>query len=205
MLGTSNPAKQRELGLLLDGLSLIPKSPSEVGLDTPPEERGDTHQAIAVDKAIQWSERGEMLAIASDGGLVVPALGPDWESRYTHRFAGPEADDSQRAESLLELMMSYQGADREASWVEAVALADRGTLLESWEVNGATGVIAERPGALPETRGETRGFWVFSLWYFPHLGKTWGQLSLEERQDLDDHWLRLRDKVHGYFRSRLAG
>ena len=195
LLGTSNPAKQSELRLLLKGLALVLKSPSEVGLETPPEEEGETHQAIAIAKAVRWSERSGMLAIASDGGLAIPALGADWDSRYTHRFAGPGADDPQRVASLLELMQPYQGRDREASWVEAVALADRGSLLESWEVSGATGFIAEAPGAL----SETRGFWVFSLWYFPHLGKTWNQLALEERRGLNDHWQRLREQVQGFF------
>ena len=49
-----------------------------------------------------------------------------WESLYTHRFAGADADDHERAKRLLELMQPYQGADREATWIEALAIADRG-------------------------------------------------------------------------------
>ena len=93
LLATGNPAKQQALRELLDGLPLQPVIPADLGLSADPEETAETHEAIAVEKAVEWSRLGGMLAIASDGGLVVPSLGPNWESRYTHRFAGPAADD----------------------------------------------------------------------------------------------------------------
>ncbi len=200
LLGTNNPDKQEVLRWTLDGLPLAPRTPSQLGLLAEPSEEGETHRAIATAKAIEWSNSGSMLAIASDGGLVIPALGPNWESRYTHRFAGPEADNAQRLERLMELMQPYKGARREATWIEAVAIADPGELLASWEIQGATGIVAERPSAVPQFSG----FWVFSVWYFPELGKTYDQLSLEERQGLDDHWAALRRKVQSFFRSQLG-
>ena len=126
LLATGNRDKQSEFRRLLEGLPFTPATPAEVGIDAAPEEEGETHEAIARDKAAQWSKSASMLAVASDGGLVVPALGPRWESRYTHRFAGPAADNNERLARLLELMRPYRGEDRRASWVEALALADRG-------------------------------------------------------------------------------
>ena len=138
-----------------------------------------------------------MLVIASDGGLVVPALGANWESRFTHRFAGPAADDDERLRRLLQLMQPYQGSDRQASWIESVAIADRGAVLQSWELTGSTGVInSESPGELG-----TPGFWVFSVWYFPQFGKTYNQLSDSEKESLDDHWTRLKELVQDYFKN----
>jgi len=195
LLGTSNPSKQDALRWLLEGLALAPTTPSQLGLAVAPDERGDTHQDIANAKALDWSRSGSMLAIASDGGLVLPALGDAWDSRYTHRFAGPEATNAQRLERLLDLMRPFQGDQRRATWVEAVAVADRGKLLASWKVNGATGVIADKPSTLPDTSG----FWAFSVWYFPALGKTYDQLSQEQRERLDDHWAQLRTMVPKFF------
>ena len=74
LLGTGNPSKQETLVWLLEGLPLTPTSPSQLGLSDPPEERGDTHQEIANNKALAWSKSSSMLAIASDGGLILPAL-----------------------------------------------------------------------------------------------------------------------------------
>ena len=195
LLGTGNPAKQDTLRWLLEGLPFSPVTPIQVGLRTVPEEAGDTHEAIARSKAQEWSRAGSMLALASDGGLVIPALGTGWESRYTHRFAGPAADDAQRQRHLLELMQQYRGEHRKATWVEALAIADRGRLLASWELQGATGTIVEGYG----DPSQASGFWAFSIWYFPEFDRTYNQLSLQEREELDDHWVRLRRLVQSFF------
>ena len=196
MLATGNGDKQSAFRSLLDSLPFHPATPNELGVTASPNEDGDTHEAIAREKAVKWSEAGSMLAIASDGGLVVPVLGPAWESRHTRRFAGQEVDDSQRADRLLELMEPYTGADRSASWAEALAIAYKGRLLASWELLGATGEIAQarQPGLVPE-------FWSFTVWNFPELEKTYNELTPDELQSLNDHWTRLGHLVRRFFQS----
>ena len=202
LLATGNPAKQVALRQLLAGLPLTPVAPAEVGLaGFDPAETGETHEAIAVAKAQEWSRRASLLAIASDGGLVVPALGHNWQSRYTHRFAGPAADDGERRRRLLELLKPCAGGEREASWVEALAIADRGRPLKSWELKGGSGVIAETPQDGPHSPG----FWVFPLWHFPTLGKYYNQLTDAEKETLGDHWATLGRLVRGYFLEEFAG
>ena len=102
LLATTNPAKERTFRWLLDGLPLSPMTPAELAFEDVPQEEGETHEAIARSKAELWSLAGSTLAIASDGGLVLPALGGRWESRYTHRFAGPATDDAERLSRLLD-------------------------------------------------------------------------------------------------------
>ena len=200
LLATANPAKEQTFRRLVEGLPLSPMTPAQLGLEVASDEEGETHESIARTKAELWSQAGSMLAIASDGGLVLPALGSRWESRYTHRFAGPAADDAERLARLLELMQPFQGTEREASWREAVAIAYCGRILVSWELIGATGLIADSPG----DQYETPGFWAFSVWYFPRFEKTYPQLTPEERESLDDHWTRLRQLVQRYFRSHFV-
>ena len=113
----------------------------------------------------------------------------------THRFAGPAADDAERRRRLLELLESSSGAQREASWVEALAIADSGSPLKSWELKGASGIIAESP----EPGSHPPGFWVFPLWYFPHLGKYYNQLTGGEKESLGDHWATLKRLAQAYF------
>ena len=201
LLATTNPDKQQALRRLVEDLPLSPVTPSRMGLEINPEEEGETHLEVARQKAIQWSKAASTLAIASDGGLVLPALGDLWDSLYTRRFAGEPADGPTRVKRLLELMRPYQGADRQASWVEALAVAHRGRVLVSWESRGATGVIAQEP---PETLPESSGFWVFSVWEFPQLGKRYNQLSTAQRDALDDHWIKLRGLVQRYFNSHFV-
>ncbi len=197
LLASGNPAKQQSLRWLLEGLPLSPVTPQQLGLDSDPEEEGETHEIIARQKARDWSLAGSMLVIASDGGLVIPALGSNWESTLTHRFAGPAADDADRQDRLLELMRPYRGRKREASWVEALAIADRGEVLTSWGLTGATGVIGREVGDIPQVPG----FWVFSLWHFPQYARTYNELSLQERESLGDHWNRLRGLVQMFFQA----
>ena len=196
LLATGNRDKQEQFREILAGLPLSPVTPLEIGLSAVPDEDGDTHEAIARDKAKQWSTASSMLAIASDGGLVVPALGPRWESRYTHRFAGPAADNGERLARLLELMRPYSGEERRASWVEALALADRGRVLASWELSGGVGYLDDQPpsGPLPE-------FWVFNVWRFPQFEATYNQLTAAQRDSIYDHWGHLRRLVRRYFQS----
>lgn len=195
LLGTSNPDKQDALRSLLEGLPLQPAIPAQLGFAAAPDEKGDTHEKIARSKARYWSQAASMLTIASDGGLVVPSLGPGWESRYTHRFAGSDADNAQRLQRLLELMQPYSGDQREASWVEAVAIADGDRVLASWELKGPTGIIASSSS----TPSQTSGFWAFSVWYFPQFGKTYDQLTLDQREAVKDHWVQLRRVVQSFF------
>ena len=200
LLATSNPTKQQTFRWLLEGLSLSSVTPDQLGLSTVPKEEGDTHEAIARLKARQWSVAGSALTIASDGGLVIPALGEWWESRFTHRFAGPAADDGGRIQRLLELLHPYQGTARKAWWVEALAIASRDRVLASWELRGGSGVIAEAPS--DSSRGSS--FWAFSVCYVPQFGKTYNHLSPQEWEALGDHWTRLRRLVQGFFRDCLA-
>ena len=196
LLATGNGEKQRKFQSLLDGLPLTPITPAELGITASPDEDGETHEAIAREKAVRWSEAGSMLAIASDGGLVIPALGPAWESRHTHRFAGPAVNDSQRVDRLLELMEPLTGTDRNASWAEAVAVAHKGRPLASWELLGATGAVAQTRQSGPVTE-----FWAFTVWTFPWYGKTYDQLTPDELESLNDHWSRLGHLIRRFFRS----
>ena len=200
LLATGNPAKQQKLAWLVEGLGLSTTTPQQLGLSGVPEEEGGTHQEIARDKAREWALAGSTLAIATDGGLVLRALGDNWESIYTHRFSGPAADDQERTRRLLELMEPYHGDQREASWVEGLCIADRGRILASWELTGGTGVIAEAPSDTPAIPG----FWVFSVWHFPQFGRIYNQLTPEELESLDDHWTSLRRLLRRYFQSHFV-
>ena len=59
LLATGNPAKQRMLAWLLEETGLAQVTPQQLGLDRVPDEDGDTHLAVARDKAAQWSRSGD--------------------------------------------------------------------------------------------------------------------------------------------------
>jgi inosine/xanthosine triphosphate pyrophosphatase family protein len=189
LLATTNRAKQARLQWLLEGLPLVCHSPGEAGLGVyiPPEETGASHCEIAAEKAVGWSQAGSMLAVCSDGGLNIPALGDRWQSILTRRLTG-EGSDEERVERLLELMRPYPPEHRQASWTEALAIADNGRLLACWEVQGATGMVALTPGP----QASVSGFWAFTVWEIPALGKRYSELTEDELASVDDHWTQLK-------------
>ena len=190
LLGTENRAKQERLAWLLEGLGLKLVTPAQASLAVPVvEEDGPSHQANATAKAMSWSEAYRGMAIASDGGLVVPALSYWWDSLRTRRFFG--GDDLGRAHGLVSRMAHLDGKNRRAYWVEAVALADHGRLLHTLAAQSGEGVIA---GEVAE-RLIKDGFWVGAVWCFPQLGKLYAELTETELQQVGDHWSAFKGQI----------
>lgn len=182
VLATANAAKRAQLRWLLGGLPLRP-------LEAPPREVSETAADLAGNaalKALAYSSEG--LTIGSDGGLVVPALAGRWDPLRTHR---------QGQARLRELVRGL--TDRRVRWSEAVAIADRGHLLASWTASGTQGVLA------PEPWPEPTEFWVWDVFLFPRLGKTWSEIDATERNEVDGTWLALRREVRAFFGSTQAG
>ncbi|MBI3744876.1 MAG: hypothetical protein HY261_11420 [Chloroflexi bacterium] len=188
LLATTNPAKQEKLRWLLDGLGVELVRPQDIGVRVETAEEEGSHEAIAGAKAVAWAKASGVMAIASDGGLVIPSLGERWDALRTGRFAGAKAGDRERIEALLALMKSYRGEERVAYWREAVAVADGERVLASWSAESGRGRIAEQYAASKVIAG----FWAFSLWVVPPFEKAYAELTVAERERVDDHWGRLR-------------
>ena len=197
VIATTNPAKAAKLRWVLEGLPLDLQAAVDLRA---PAETGDSYAENARLKAIAASEAAGGLAIASDGGVQVLALGPAWNGLFTGRAAGDDVEEEMRARHLLLLMQGKKGDERRIAWTEAVALADRGTVLGSWEESGNEGLLTEGydgTDAIP-------GFWVYSLWYYPQLGKRYVQLAAEELDRVDLTWGRLRARVQDFFGQSLG-
>ena len=197
LLGSTNPAKIDRLRECLEGWAFDFITVNELSPHEPPEEIGGTHVGIAKAKALAWAQISGGLAIASDGGIDIPALGPNWDSLLTRRAAGEHATDEDRIRHLLTLMEHLESdADREATWREGLAIASPSGVVQTWEVTGPTGVIRNEPSAK-----RIEGFWLAGLWLFPEMGKTYTELTKDELAHVGDPWLRLAADV----REWLAG
>ena len=201
LLATTNSAKADHLAWLLEGVPLRRVTLEEANLHTvdPPTEADLTLKAIAEGKAIAWSRAFGGLALASDGGIAIPALGESWEERLTARFAGSNATDAQRVEALLALLQPYHDEDRSAFFRECVALANNGTLLQSWCAESAPGSIAEsyRPDDV------VPGFWLLTVWRHPSSGIRVAARSPSEPGYPDGTWARIKPGVQQFLRSHV--
>ncbi|HVA26389.1 MAG TPA: non-canonical purine NTP pyrophosphatase [Chloroflexota bacterium] len=178
VLGTNNPAKRAKLRWLLTGLPFR-------ALEAPPlsvPETGATFRDNAAAKALAHSAAG--WAIASDGGLVIPALRDRWQPLRTAE-QGPEL--------LAQLLASRPDRTVAGWWHEALAIACRGTLRATFEAE-------ETHGLLQRTApGSASGFWVDQLLWIPEAGTTLAQASQEQRTSIDRTWNRLRRELRAHF------
>ena len=189
---STNAAKVARLRACLEGRPFTILDVADFSPDDPPsEDGGDNHREIAEAKAVAWARRAGGLAIASDGGMEIPVLGPNWDSLLTRRAAGADATDEDRIAHLLSLMAPFDNPpDRRAAWHEALAMANSDGVIHTWETHGPTGIIRHEPST---TRIE--GFWAARLWYFEQFGKTYTELSDEELEQIGDPWQRLASGV----------
>jgi XTP/dITP diphosphohydrolase len=171
VVATRNRGKMREFRSLLAPAGLTLLSLEEVGLEGDFEETGASFAENARLKALFWSCRTEHGVLADDSGLEVFALGRR-PGVYSARYAGPGASDADRIQALLEELRRC-GGDRSARFICALVLARRGAVL--FETEGeCRGMIADSP------RG-TNGFGYDPVFVFPELGRTYAELSEEEK------------------------
>jgi XTP/dITP diphosphohydrolase len=172
VLATLNPAKGRELVALLGSVPFHIRMLADIPGARLPEETGTTYAENALVKARTAAEITGELALGDDSGLEVDAL-DGAPGLYTARFGGPGLDDRGRWELLLKRLAGMPPARRTARFRCVIALAGPG-----WPervVEGvAEGVIAESP------RG-TGGFGYDPVFFYPPLGRTFGELSDQEK------------------------
>ena len=173
-MASSNPGKLREYRALAQpagGSVDINFIPIFHSMDVF-EEIWPTIAENAAGKALHYSRFAEGVVIADDSGLVVPALGGA-PGVHSARYAGPGASDADRIRKLLGEMRGKTGEDRRARFVCVVAVAESGRMRGVFSAS-ADGILLEEP------RGHD-GFGYDPIFYFPALGKTYAEISREEK------------------------
>ncbi len=166
LLATRNKGKIREITLAGPGLEFQ----SLLDLAELPEvqENGLSFAENARLKAQYYYRLTALPCLADDSGLMVDAL-QGAPGIYSARWA---ANDEQRIEKLLARLRGVDAGKRRARFVCALCFSWGDS---SIEVEGeAEGEI------LFEPRGEG-GFGYDPIFYYPPLGKTFAELSLEEK------------------------
>jgi XTP/dITP diphosphohydrolase len=180
LIATSNAGKLRDFAAAAQPYGIEAHSIPHFSSLPPVIEDGETFQANASKKAACYSRYvpGE-LVIADDSGLEVYALGGR-PGVHSARYA---ADEPRRAEDNTDdeannakLIREIQGLppDRRAGRFVCSIAAARDQEILGHFAGTAEGVILDRP------RGRN-GFGYDPLFYFPAIGKTFAELSVEEK------------------------
>jgi XTP/dITP diphosphohydrolase len=173
-VASSNPGKLREYRALAEPAGPPVDLASLPNFDSLPvfEEIWPTFAENAAGKALHYSRFAPGIVIADDSGIVVPALGGA-PGVLSARYAGPGASDADRIRKLLGEMRGMTGDDRRARFVCVVAVAD------SRRMRGLFSAFAE--GILLEEPQGDGGFGYDPIFFFPSLGKTYAEISREEK------------------------
>jgi XTP/dITP diphosphohydrolase len=172
LLASGNPGKLKEYQVLAAGHALeFELLPGFAALPEFPED-APSFAENAAGKAQYYSKHSNGLVFADDSGLVVPSLGGA-PGVLSARYAGPGASNEQRNAKLLGELRGKYGAERAAYFVCVLALALRGkcAVVVSGKVDGEI---------LDEPRGGG-GFGYDPVFYFPELGKSFAELTAEEK------------------------
>jgi XTP/dITP diphosphohydrolase len=196
VLVTHNEGKRREYALLFKDLPIEMHTLSEFDGVPAIREEGTTFEEIASGKAQQAARLLNISAIADDSGLEVEAL-DGAPGILSARYGGEPTDDARNNRMLREAM---KGKDnRRASFVCAVSIA---------KPSGQTLIYTGRCAGeiLHEPRGDN-GFGYDPLFFYPPFGRTFAQLTAEEKNRVSHRgraMRKLRDDV-GNIAKWLAG
>ena len=182
VLATHNPGKLREMGEILKDFGIEVVSPKDLGITVDVEETGSTFAENAMLKAKAICKAADLPAIADDSGLCVDALNGA-PGVYSARYGGEGLDDRGR---YMLLLSSLRGAPtRAAHFACAVACAflNGDTLTAEGRCDGS---IAYAP------LGEG-GFGYDPVFLLPGTGKTFGQLTQEEKSAVSHRGRALRE------------
>lgn len=181
LLASNNGHKIKEikeiLGDFFDVVSL-----REAGVESDPEETGATFEENARIKAVAGMKASGMPCIADDSGLEVFAL-DGLPGVMSARYAGGHGDDSANNEKLLRELEN--ASDRSARYVCVICMAfpNGHEIVARGECRGTI---------LKEARGEG-GFGYDPLFFFPQFGKTFAEITAEEKNEVSHRKAALRE------------
>ena len=174
VLATNNTHKIEEIKDILSGPQLEILTLNDFKDFPKIEETGKTLEENAILKAKVIYQFTKVISLADDSGLEVDALSGAPGVRSS-RFAGKHCSYKDNNVKLLSLMKNIPWEKRGATFVCVVAIAK--------DLDNIITVRGEVRGIITtEERGES-GFGYDPVFYLPELGKTFAQLSFEEKNE----------------------
>jgi XTP/dITP diphosphohydrolase len=156
-------------------------------------ENGQTFQDNALLKAKHYFQHTEIPVIADDSGLVVPALNNEPGIRSA-RYSGSQSTYEKNNALLLSRMKNLTGDQRLAYFICVVVYFD-GKNVISAEGRAEGRIIDQQKGR--------QGFGYDPLFYYPGLGKTFAEMSPEEKNQVS-HRFRALQKLNEKLRKSFG-
>jgi len=170
ILATRNRGKIEEISALLVRFPVAIKTLDDFGPIPPIVEDGASFDDNAYKKASVTARILGFPVLADDSGLMVDALGGA-PGIHSARYAGENATDADRCDRVLAEMRDE--TNREAAFMCVISIAVPTGPALTYEGRCA-GLIAEAPKG-------ANGFGYDPIFYYPPLGKTFAELSRDQK------------------------
>ncbi len=177
IFGTGNKNKLREIREIMAGLDYEIVTAADAGIDSDPEENGESFEENALIKARAVFENSDRTSIvmADDSGLCIDYLGGEKGELGIHsaRFMGHDTSYEKKNAAVLERMRDVPDRDRTARFVCAVA-----TILPS----GREITVRESmEGCIAHEISGANGFGYDPIFFLPEFGMTSADISPESK------------------------
>lgn len=185
VLASHNRHKWAEIQKITSKFNMELLLESDLGIDADVEETGTTFEENSYIKAKAIMELTGLPALADDSGISVAALNGA-PGVYSARYGNdPSLDDRGRLELLLKNTENVPDDKRDAMYVAVITLVmpDGKTVQARGEVHGKL---------LREPAGEG-GFGYDPIFSYPPFGKTFAQVSAEEKNSVSHRAVALQE------------
>jgi len=199
VIATKNSGKSAEIKGVLKDFPILVKDLNDFGPIPEPVEDGETFEENAYKKASFTAKVLGLPALADDSGLMAEALS-DAPGVHSARYAGPAATDLENNAKLLKELSGIE--NRKARFCCVLSLSVPAGAALTYEAF-CDGVILDAP------RGDN-GFGYDPLFFYPPLGKTFAEMSMEQKLSVSHRGLALAqlkkefEKVLQWLRQRHA-
>jgi len=204
-LATTNPGKLREFQEAAANLDLALEMLPDMHSFPAPIENGDTFDANARIKADYYSRRQPgQLVLAEDSGLSVDEL-DGAPGVYSARYAAmlgaqssnpaehTNSDDAANNLALIARLKQLPAGKHPGRYVCVIAIARDGATLATFR--------GETLGELITTPRGTGGFGYDPLFFFASAGKTFAELTLEQKRQYSHRGKAIRQFAEWYLRQ----
>jgi XTP/dITP diphosphohydrolase len=182
VIATKNRGKSAELKGALKDFPVLVKDLNDFGPIAEPVEDGATFEENAYKKASFTARVLGLPALADDSGLEVQALAGA-PGIHSARYAGLGATDSDNNAKLLNALSGK--ANRKARFCCVLSLAVPSGAALTYE--------AFCEGLIPDSARGDNGFGYDPLFLYPPMGKTFAEMSTEQKLSVSHRGLALRE------------
>lgn len=189
IIASNNVGKIKEIKRVLSDIKVEVLSLKDIGLDIDVEEDGLTFEENAKKKSTEiYKElikrgKSDFIVMSDDSGLEVECLNGE-PGVFSARYAGEHGNDKKNNEKLLLNLSGVNHKERKARFVCQLSLVN-----DKNEYRSVKGTV---DGYILEEEKGDGGFGYDPLFFYKPLNKSFGELSMEEKNKISHRGVALQ-------------